>query len=109
MPIAAVETLAELIAHSDSTTTTTELFTLLRTASSQLAAASFNPISLSAGTSLFVEFGCIPAAVPDAHTCFSRSFASSPFNAHRPTCLSPPSRANWCAKGGNAELGQRRY
>lgn len=55
MPIAAVETLAELIARSDSTTTTTELFTLLRTASSELAAASFNPISLSSGTSLFVS------------------------------------------------------
>ncbi|SCV68921.1 BQ2448_1941 [Microbotryum intermedium] len=51
MPIAAIETLAQLISQSDSSTTTTELFSLLHQASTRLAQASFNPISLTCGTS----------------------------------------------------------
>lgn len=61
MPIAAIETLAELISHSNSSTTT-ELLSLLHVASSQLAAASFNPISLSSGTSLFVSRATLPVS-----------------------------------------------
>lgn len=64
MPIAAVEALAELIQRSSSTTTT-ELFADLQSASSDLAAASFNPISLSCGTSLFLRFLTLQRPPPE--------------------------------------------
>jgi translation initiation factor eIF-2B subunit alpha len=54
--IAAIESLGQLIASSTSTTTTTELFTLLTNASKLLANASFNSIGLSCGTDLFLRF-----------------------------------------------------
>lgn len=64
MPIAAVEALAELISRSSSTTTT-ELFADLQSASSDLAAASFNPISLTCGTSLFLRFLTLQRPPPE--------------------------------------------
>ncbi|KAK4058599.1 translation initiation factor eIF-2B subunit alpha [Microbotryomycetes sp. JL221] len=65
MPIAAVETLAELVAQSDSSSTTTELLTLLRTASAKLAQACFNPISPTSGTSLFIRFLTLQRPAPE--------------------------------------------
>lgn len=65
MPIAAIETLAELIAQSDSSSTTSELLALLRAATSRLAAASFNPISLTSGTSLFLRFLTLQRPPPE--------------------------------------------
>ncbi|GAA5971538.1 hypothetical protein JCM11641_000633 [Rhodosporidiobolus odoratus] len=54
-PIAAVETLAELVSRSDSSTIQ-ELLALLRDAAASLAKASFNPVSTSSGTSLFMRY-----------------------------------------------------
>ncbi|SGZ22900.1 BQ5605_C022g09558 [Microbotryum silenes-dioicae] len=65
MPIAAIETLAQLISQSDTSTTTTELFSLLDQASTRLAQASFNPISLTCGTSLFLRFLTLQRPSPD--------------------------------------------
>ncbi|KAM0792562.1 hypothetical protein ACM66B_005226 [Microbotryomycetes sp. NB124-2] len=65
MPIAAVETLAELVAQSDTSSTTTELLTLLRTASAKLAQACFNPVSPTSGTSLFIRFLTLQRPPPE--------------------------------------------
>ena len=67
MPIACVECLAELVARSNSSTTT-ELLTLLEDAHDQLVHASFNPISLSCGASLFVSIVLSPPLFPPFFT-----------------------------------------
>lgn len=55
IPLAAIQSLGELISSSTSTTTT-ELFTLLHSAADLLAANAFNSIGLSCGTDLFLRF-----------------------------------------------------
>ena len=56
MPIAAISSLCSLIENSPTISTTSELLTLIHAASSSLSSASFNPISLSCGTQLFLRF-----------------------------------------------------
>ncbi|KAI5481382.1 translation initiation factor eIF-2B alpha subunit [Pseudohyphozyma bogoriensis] len=63
-PIAAIESLAALISQSNSNTMT-ELLALLHEASSQLANASFTPISLSCGTALFLRFVILSRPPPE--------------------------------------------
>ena len=55
MPIAAISALCEVVSRSSSTTIS-ELFSSLHRSSNELAAASFNSISLQCGTSLFLRF-----------------------------------------------------
>lgn len=63
-PVAAVEALAELVSRSDSSTIQ-ELLALLRQASAQLAAASFNPISAQSGTALFMRYLTLQRPPPE--------------------------------------------
>ncbi|GAA5919947.1 hypothetical protein JCM1841_000063 [Sporobolomyces salmonicolor] len=63
-PVAAVETLAELVSRSDSSTIQ-ELLALLRSASSQLAAASFNPVSCTSGTAFFMRYLTLQRPPPE--------------------------------------------
>ncbi|KAL8280445.1 hypothetical protein RQP46_007093 [Phenoliferia psychrophenolica] len=64
IPIAAIETLGETISRSSSTTTS-ELLQELSTTAQQLAEGSFNPISVSCGTSLFLRFLTIQRPPPE--------------------------------------------
>ncbi|GAA5868947.1 hypothetical protein JCM8547_003229 [Rhodosporidiobolus lusitaniae] len=66
-PVAAVQVLAELVARS-SANTIQELLALLRSTSSDLSAASFNPVSTSSGTALFMRF--ITLQRPDPNRSF---------------------------------------
>ncbi|BGP30297.1 translation initiation factor eIF-2B subunit alpha [Rhodotorula toruloides] len=63
-PVAAVEALAELVSRSDSSTIQ-ELLALLRQASAQIAASSFNPVSAQSGTSLFLRFLTLQRPPPE--------------------------------------------
>lgn len=63
-PVAAVETLAELVSRSDSSTIQ-ELLALLRDASSRIAAASFNPVSAQSGTALFMRYLTLQRPPPE--------------------------------------------
>ncbi|BGP14107.1 hypothetical protein JCM10213_002404 [Rhodosporidiobolus nylandii] len=63
-PIAAIETLAELVSRSDSSTIQ-ELLVLLRETSAALAAASFNPVSCASGTALFMRYLTLQRPGPD--------------------------------------------
>ncbi|GAA6037013.1 hypothetical protein JCM8097_005508 [Rhodosporidiobolus ruineniae] len=54
-PVAAVETLAELVSRS-AASTIQELLAVLREASASLADASFNPVSTTSGTALFIRY-----------------------------------------------------
>ncbi|GAA5913133.1 hypothetical protein JCM6882_005797 [Rhodosporidiobolus microsporus] len=63
-PVAAVETLAELVSRSDSSTIQ-ELLALLRSASTDIAASSFNPISAQAGTALFMRYLTLQRPPPE--------------------------------------------
>ncbi|KAM0746123.1 nagb/rpia/CoA transferase-like protein [Meredithblackwellia eburnea MCA 4105] len=64
IPIAAIETLAQVISRSSSSTTT-ELLAQLHSASQQLADASFNPISTSCGSSLLLRFLTVQRPPPE--------------------------------------------
>ena len=64
IPIAAIHTLSEVIARSSSTTTTELLHELTATAQ-QLCEGSFNPISVTCGTSLFLRFLTIQRPPPE--------------------------------------------
>lgn len=76
-PVAAIEALAELVAESESRTVQ-ELLTLLHDASSKLAAASFNPISLTCGTSLFLRFLTLQRPPPSmSFTDFKRELVET--------------------------------
>ncbi|TNY17034.1 hypothetical protein DMC30DRAFT_406953 [Rhodotorula diobovata] len=63
-PVAAVETLAELVSRSDSSTIQ-ELLALLNQAAAQLAAASFNPVSAQSGTALFMRYLTLQRPPPE--------------------------------------------
>ncbi|KAK4332674.1 Translation initiation factor eIF-2B subunit alpha [Rhodotorula toruloides] len=63
-PVAAMEALAELVSRSDSSTIQ-ELLALLRQASAQIAASSFNPVSAQSGTSLFLRFLTLQRPPPE--------------------------------------------
>ncbi|BGP38186.1 translation initiation factor eIF-2B subunit alpha [Rhodotorula kratochvilovae] len=63
-PVAAVETLAELVSRSDSSTIQ-ELLALLDQASAQLASASFNPVSAQSGTALFMRYLTLQRPPPE--------------------------------------------
>ncbi|GAA6001250.1 hypothetical protein JCM10207_007486 [Rhodosporidiobolus poonsookiae] len=63
-PVAAVEALSELVSRSDSSTIQ-ELLSLLRSASSSLQAASFNPVSAQCGTALFLRYLTIQRPPPE--------------------------------------------
>ena len=64
IPIAAIETLGETISRSSSTTTT-ELLQELSATAQQLSEGSFNPISVTCGTSLFLRFLTIQRPPPE--------------------------------------------
>lgn len=63
-PVAAVETLAQLVSRSDSSTIQ-ELLALLRDASTKIAAASFNPVSAQSGTALFMRYLTLQRPPPE--------------------------------------------
>lgn len=63
MPIAAISALCEVVSRSTSTTIS-ELFSSLHRASEELAAASFNSISLACGTALFIRFLTLQRIAP---------------------------------------------
>ncbi|GAA5951593.1 hypothetical protein JCM8115_005191 [Rhodotorula mucilaginosa] len=63
-PVAAVETLAQLVSRSDSSTIQ-ELLALLRDASTRIAAASFNPVAAQSGTALFMRYLTLQRPPPE--------------------------------------------
>ncbi|GAA5931584.1 translation initiation factor eIF2B subunit alpha [Sporobolomyces koalae] len=63
-PIAAVETLAELVSRCDSNTIQ-ELLNLLRQAGTALATASFNPVACDSGTSFFLRYLTLQRPPPE--------------------------------------------
>ncbi|GAA5992519.1 hypothetical protein JCM10908_000859 [Rhodotorula pacifica] len=63
-PVAAVETLAQLVSRSDSSTIQ-ELLALLRDASTKIAAASFNPVSAQSGAALFMRYLTLQRPPPE--------------------------------------------
>ncbi|GAA6011565.1 hypothetical protein JCM11491_004690 [Sporobolomyces phaffii] len=63
-PIAAVETLAELVSRCDSKTIQ-ELLNLLRQAGTALASASFNPVAVDSGTSFFLRYLTLQRPPPE--------------------------------------------
>ncbi|GAA6060970.1 hypothetical protein JCM10212_006552 [Sporobolomyces blumeae] len=63
-PVAAVDTLAELVSRSDSNTIQ-ELLNLLRQAGAALASASFNPVACSSGTSFFMRYLTLQRPPPE--------------------------------------------
>ncbi|GAA5947413.1 hypothetical protein JCM3765_001667 [Sporobolomyces pararoseus] len=63
-PIAAVETLAELVSRCDSNTIQ-ELLNLLRQAGTSLASASFNPVACDSGTSFFMRYLTLQRPPPE--------------------------------------------
>ncbi|KAK9900638.1 nagb/rpia/CoA transferase-like protein [Cystobasidium minutum MCA 4210] len=68
MPVAAIESLAQVVARSDASTMT-ELISELESGAALLRKASFNPVSLSAGADLFLRF--VTLQRPSAHQSFS--------------------------------------
>lgn len=69
MPVAAIESLAQVVARSDASTMT-ELISELESGAALLRQASFNPVSLSAGADLFLRF--VTLQRPSAHQSFTR-------------------------------------
>ncbi|GAA5845671.1 hypothetical protein JCM5353_001257 [Sporobolomyces roseus] len=64
LPIAAVDSLAELVSRSDSNTIQ-ELLNLLRQAGTALAQASFNPVACDSGTSFFMRYLTLQRPPPE--------------------------------------------